>query len=235
MDMDWTPSDYALVLDFALASFLALYFAVGTPRTWFRDRLGWVIFGYAMSTVAFVGLIVYGIVFGQKVPEPIRLIVGAAFAVALLLKIFAIHQERVEGRIAGERSTPTGRKIMSNPTPTVEEVKEVTTIWYKAQRVLRTLVATVIPSFLGFAVVLPMIIDALGLPVDSDLRLWLLAVAAGVTAVATAISRIMAIPAVNAWLTKIGLGSVPKSAIHKSASTGAVIVKADVKAVEGGH
>lgn len=82
----------------------------------------------------------------------------------------------------------------------------------KGQRVLRTIVQVGIPAFLGFALVLPQIIEALGLPVDSELRLWLVGVAAAVTAVAGAIARVMAIPAVNLWLTHIGLGSVPKSA-----------------------
>jgi len=92
-------------------------------------------------------------------------------------------------------------------------IDNVPTIWFKAQRVLRTLVQVGIPAFLGFALVLPMIIDAAGLPVDSSVRLWLVAAAAIVTAVAGGITRIMAIPAVNVWLTKIGLGAVPKSAI----------------------
>lgn len=118
-------------------------------------------------------------------------------------------------------------------TPSTEEVKEATTIWYKAQRVLRTLVQTAIPAFLGFALVLPAIIEALGLPVDSELQLWLVALAAGVTAVATAIARVMAIPAVNAWLTKIGLGSVPKSALVQSPASGDVYVKQDKKALNG--
>lgn len=93
-------------------------------------------------------------------------------------------------------------------------MNNVPEIWYKTQRVLRTLVQVGIPAFLAFALVLPQIIEALGLPVDSKLRLWLVAVAAGVTAVATAIARVMAIPAVNAWLIRIGLGSVPASAVR---------------------
>lgn len=88
---------------------------------------------------------------------------------------------------------------------------EVQDIWYKRQRWIRTLVQTGIPAFLTFALVLPQIIDALGLPVDGPVYLWLVGAAGIVTAVATALSRVMAIPAVNAWLTKIGLGSVPKS------------------------
>lgn len=86
-------------------------------------------------------------------------------------------------------------------------------ILFKAQRVLRTIVQVGIPAFLGFALILPQIIEAAGLPVDSSVRLWLVAAAAIVTAVAGAIARIMAIPAVNSWLTNIGLGSVPKHSV----------------------
>ena len=81
----------------------------------------------------------------------------------------------------------------------------------KGQRVLRTIVQVGIPAFLGFALVLPQIIEALGLPVDSQVRLALVGFAAGVTAIAAALTRIMAIPAVDRWLTSIGLGSVKKS------------------------
>lgn len=127
---------------------------------------------------------------------------------------------------------------MSIPTPQGDASKaalaKATEIWYKAQRVLRTVVAVLLPAFLGFAVLLPQLIDALGLPDDSTLRLWLLGIAAGVTAVAGAITRIMAIPAVNAWLTKIGLGSVPKSAVRTSPVTGSVQVLPDPKASDRG-
>lgn len=115
----------------------------------------------------------------------------------------------------------------------MDTVKSATEIWYKAQRVLRTVVQIGIPAFLAFALVLPQIIEALGLPVDSELRLWLVAVAAIVTAVAGAISRVMAIPAVNAWLTKIGLGSVPKRAVLDGGVAG-VAIAADPKAARRG-
>lgn len=123
---------------------------------------------------------------------------------------------------------------MSAPSSSVEDAKTATTIWYKAQRVLRTLVAVGIPTFLGFALLLPQLIEALGLPADSRLRLWLVAAAAIVTAVAGAITRIMAIPAVNAWLTKVGLGSVPKSALYVSPVTGGTAVKPDMRAIGNG-
>lgn len=92
------PSDYTLLLDFVLAVFLMGYFALGKPRTWYRDRLGWVIFGYAVVTVAFIGLIAYAIIFEQKVVEPVRFIVGLLMAGALVAKILAVYRERREAR-----------------------------------------------------------------------------------------------------------------------------------------
>ena len=117
---------------------------------------------------------------------------------------------------------------MSTPTPDAK--KTALEIWYKAQRVLRTIVQVGIPAFLAFALVLPQLIEALGLPADSRVRLWLLAVAAVVTAVAAALTRLMAIPAVNAWLTRIGLGSVPASAIRTDVA--GTFVKRDPKVSE---
>jgi len=95
------------------------------------------------------------------------------------------------------------------------DTRDVQEIWFKTQRVLRTLVAVGIPAFLSFALVLPLIIDALGLPVTSGLYGWLIGAAAIVTAVAGAITRVMAIPAVNRWLTRVGLGSVPRAELER--------------------
>ena len=92
------------------------------------------------------------------------------------------------------------------------DTTNVQEIWFKTQRVLRTIVAAGIPAFLLIAIVLPLVIDALGLPVSSTLYGWLVVVAACVTAVAGAITRVMAIPAVNRGLVHIGLGSVPRTA-----------------------
>lgn len=102
------PSDVALMIDLFLAVFLAFYFALGRPRTWFRDRLGWVIFGYAVAVVALLLLIVYGIVFGQKVDEIFRLAVGVGLALALVSKIWSVYRERREGRRASAR--PVARR-----------------------------------------------------------------------------------------------------------------------------
>ncbi len=83
-------------------------------------------------------------------------------------------------------------------------------IEHQAQRVKRTLVQVGIPSYLGLAIVLPQVLVALNLPATSRVELALVAVATAITGSAAALTRIMAIPAINTWLTANGLGSVPR-------------------------
>ena len=80
-----------------------------------RDRLGWVIFYYALATVALLFLIVWGIVFGQPIDEPFRFAVAGALAVALVWKTYAIISERRAGRRERMRTTPRQPKEESKP------------------------------------------------------------------------------------------------------------------------
>lgn len=96
-------SDVMLVVDLGLAVFLALFFALGKPRVWYRDRLGWVIFGYAVAVIALLGLIVYAVVTGQRIDEWARIVVAGGLGLALLAKIRAIALERRRGRMPGAR------------------------------------------------------------------------------------------------------------------------------------
>ena len=83
-------------------------------------------------------------------------------------------------------------------------------------RVKRTFLAVATTSLVVLGVlptVIEVVVDELGAHMPDGLRLWLLGAAVVVTAVATAVTRIMAIPAVNGWLTSIGFGSQPKSSI----------------------
>lgn len=191
----------------ALAVSCLLVYVIGSRGRWRKSMLG----------VAFAGLIVvvlpiFGIIFGRRIFDAypgyqwVALIGFTLVAViyAVLLIVIIVEQRR------GNTAPPVGKDTPAmSSTPTTG----APAIWYKAQRVLRTIVAVGIPAFLTFALVLPQIIAALGLPLSSSVYLWLVAAAAVVTAVAGAITRIMAIPAVNAFLIKIGLGSVPKSAL----------------------
>jgi len=86
-------------------------------------------------------------------------------------------------------------------------------IWFPWQRVKRTIVVllfTVVPA-LNIAV--PMIVDAFDGYVDGATFGVINAVAAGILLVAGIITRIIAVPQVNALLVYLGLGSVPAKEI----------------------
>jgi len=99
----FTPSDWALIACLPAAIIFLLVFVVGRPRTWHRDPLGWVIALYALSVVELLGLVVYGIVFGQRVEEIPRLIVSVQLFLALAAKVAILFVERHRGRIAPHR------------------------------------------------------------------------------------------------------------------------------------
>lgn len=80
-------------------------------------------------------------------------------------------------------------------------------------RVKRTFLAVGTTALVVLGV-LPTVIDIVleetGAHMPEGLNVWLAGAAVVITGVATAITRIMAIPAVNGWLTGIGFGSEPK-------------------------
>lgn len=80
-------------------------------------------------------------------------------------------------------------------------------IWFKWQRVLRT-------AFTTALTLLPIIPQVIAIVQGEWSAEWLTPVAVQAVAINSALTRIIAIPVVNDWLTKIGLGSVPKSAIE---------------------
>ncbi|WP_424446463.1 hypothetical protein [Microbacterium sp. CH-015] len=94
------------------------------------------------------------------------------------------------------------------------EPRTTTQTAYPWKATLRTIVQVGVPAVITLVGVLPLIIqvvlDELGEQMPEGLRLWLLGAAALLTAVAAALARVMAIPAVNAWLTRLGLGATPK-------------------------
>lgn len=85
-------------------------------------------------------------------------------------------------------------------------VKDATQIWYKRQRVLRTAFTTILTA-------LPVIPQVIAIVQGQWDVAWLTPVAVQVVAINTALTAIIALPTVNAWLVKIGLGSVPRGAI----------------------
>ena len=221
-------SDWMMFVFVGLLLFFVLDYGTFTP--WWKAPVSIFVFEYGIAVLALMFLIIHGIVVGERIDEWARRVVMFGLCAGILGKIIVLKVSRRQGRIERRRLAGlTTERIHMDPK--TEAVATATEIWYKGKRVLRTIVQTGIPAFLSFALVLPMIIEALGLPVESELRLWLLGVAAVVTAVAGAISRVMAIPAVNAWLIKIGLGSVPKDAVVERGVVG-VAVKPDYTVVD---
>lgn len=114
-------------------------------------------------------------------------------------------------------------------------------IWYKGKRVLRTSLATLISAlsvWAGFAAIWPDIAAAVAGVLPDSWIVWLTGAVVAVNAVAMAITAIMTIPRVNAWLVKIGFGSVPESSLVKvevtkpsGAVAEVVAVKEDPKAI----
>lgn len=193
------------------AGYWATY-GVGSP--WYRSLLGVVMFGLGMSITMVLVYVTVRRMLGNF-PGYEWWSVGVYTFLALvgwaLWAIVIVERRRAPLLLQIPLKRKAGLMAIKTEDGTPVTVPD---IWYKAQRVLRTIVSVGIPAFLTFALVLPQIIEALGLPADSEVRLWLLGIAAAVTAVAAAITRIMAIPKVNEWLTKIGLGSVPKAALE---------------------
>lgn len=95
------------------------------------------------------------------------------------------------------------------------ELKQATQVEYPWKAAIRTAVQVGIPAFLTIAVVVPLIVqillEELGERMPDSVRLWLIAAAALITSAATILARVMAIPAVNAWLAKFGLAATPNN------------------------
>lgn len=75
-------------------------------------------------------------------------------------------------------------------------------IWFPSKRVLRTAFTTI----LTILPLIPQIIAVIQGQWDAD---WLTAVGVQAVAINAALTGIIAIPAVNAFLTRFGLGSAP--------------------------
>lgn len=79
----------------------------------------------------------------------------------------------------------------------------------------RTVLAVAVPAFglVLFAgpAVLQILAEELGAHVPEGFTAWLLAAAGILTALAGAVTRIMALPAVNAWLSRFKLDAGPPS------------------------
>ncbi len=97
-----------------------------------------------------------------------------------------------------------------------DSIPEVPPIWFPVQRVLRTILQALIVLVPAANALALAIVDYLNTQTDVTVPGWVFLVLNGVI-IGSAfmmglVARIMAVPGVNDWLTKIGLGSIPKSA-----------------------
>lgn len=236
-------SDWLMFAFAALLLFFVLDYGTGTP--WWKAPVSTFTFEYGLSVLALISLIIYGVVMGERVEEWARIPVMFGLCVGVLGKIIVLKVSRRQGRIArrerrrhleavSSASIPPleGIPPMSTPDLSLEEIKDVSTIWFKAQRALRT-------AFSTFITILPLAPQVIAIVNGQWQSEFLIAVGVQAVALNAVVSRIMAIPQVNAFLTKwLNLGSIPKQNISAKGNpiTGnfVVTVEPDRKALKNG-
>lgn len=235
-------SDWLMFVFAALLLFFVLDYGTGTP--WWKAPVSAFTFEYGLSVLALISLIIYGVVMGERVEEWARIPVMFGLCVGVLGKIIVLKVSRRQGRIARRERRrhleavssasilpPEGSPNMEIPA-TVEEIKDVSTIWFKAQRALRT-------AFSTFITILPLAPQVIAIVNGQWESEFLIAVGIQAVALNAVVSRIMAIPTVNAFLAKwLNLGSIPKQNIRAeiSPATGNTVVAVlpDAKALKNG-
>lgn len=117
---------------------------------------------------------------------------------------------------------------MTNHTPrTRAEAKALAAAvapWYPAQRALRSIIGALVvlvPLANGLAAAAVAYFNSqTDVTIPPVVFVWLNAIVAGTALVIGLVSRLMAVPGFNAALTKIGLGTAPKSAVVLEADEG---------------
>ncbi len=80
---------------------------------------------------------------------------------------------------------------------------------------LRAMLRTALAVILALGIVVPLAIEiildewAKAAPVPEGARTWLLGASAAIVAVSATLTRVMAIPTVNEWLGRVGMGATP--------------------------
>lgn len=223
MNIDETLNAIAGVVALATvvpATLNALIYGLGSP--WWRSWLGRALFAKWLA-VALVFAFIFARRFFGEFPG-----YGVVALVLYIFVLLAFTATTVELVIERRNPAPPplplrkehpmgdlteGGKHIAVTTATVPE------IWYKTKRVVRTItqalvVLVPIVNLVGLAV-----IGYLNEQTDVTPPSWLFAALNGIV-VATAllmglVARIMAVPGVNAWLVRIGLGSVPAAAVEE--------------------
>jgi hypothetical protein len=200
---------YVLGLAMGLA-FTLLYLALAP---WWRTAIGrmFVAIGLALVTAGVT------VVIQIMTPNPanwegrwiLRMFGYGSFTLAMgFLLITYLHERRKP-----YSALPTRKDFNMSDTNTPKPPP----IWYPSQRVIRTVLASLVVLVPILNASLPLVAAAFDEPgVPGQVVLVVNGVIAACLVVLGIVTRLMAIPAVNEWLTKIGAGSAPKSAVTSS-------------------
>lgn len=197
-------------------------YGIGSP--WWRSWLGRVMFGLFFALV-----IVFGIVLGRRLGGEYPgygwvALVGYAYIWLTLWAVWLIILvERRKPAPSGPLPLRKETINMGDPTEGGQHVAITTAtvpeIWFKAKRAVRTIVQTLIVLVPIANALAAAVIGYLNTQTDVTVPGWVFIALNGIV-VATAllaglVARVMAVPGVNAWLVKIGLGSVPAAAVAR--------------------
>lgn len=95
-----------------------------------------------------------------------------------------------------------------------QHTAHVEKIWYQGQRVIRSILVAAPTTLVTLNLSLPLLASAFNSPdVPAEVYVLVNGIVLGMLAIIGILTKIIAIPAVNAWLTKLGAGSVPKSTV----------------------
>lgn len=96
---------------------------------------------------------------------------------------------------------------------------DVPAIWYPTQRVIRTFLASLLVLVPALNLSLPLVAQAFQVDgVPAEVYAVVNGIIAACLVVLSVVTRLMAIPAVNTFLTGLGAGSVPASVAKHAAS-----------------
>lgn len=94
------------------------------------------------------------------------------------------------------------------------DTTKVQPIWFPSKRVIRTVLAALVTLVPIANASLPLLAEAFRAPdVPTEVYVWVNGVIAVAIAVLGVVTRVMAIPAVNGFLTRFGAGSVPAASV----------------------
>jgi hypothetical protein len=211
------PVDYFIVAAVIPAVLYWLVYGIGSP--WYRSALGVVMFLFATSMALVLSLVTWTVFVGAA-PQPVRLIVYASLALGLWAKLIILLVER---RAPGPAPTNARRKdyLMADLTESGKHLGVATDtvpdIWFKTKRVVRTIAQALIVLVPTANLIALAVAGYLTEQVDVVVPGWVFAALNGIVVASALImglvARLMAVPGINAWLVKVGLGSVPAEAI----------------------